>query len=207
EYITDVNCMYERLRELNQKLTHTGVEHLTGYISKLKTFTGEHSISDPLKTLADVCEGRRGKNPSRTLQYNSQLPLTSFIDIIQPESETAVYLQSLIVYVPFNNIVKHILTETFTEWTNNHAKLQMTLFYNRSLSDVLATLSENLSQVGNIGSKIMTSLHREQEITTEQVWRYTDKLNKMEHEVFEVRLSAVAVIRKLLEEIEVDKTD
>ncbi|CAF1575874.1 unnamed protein product, partial [Didymodactylos carnosus] len=192
-----------RLRELNQKLTHTGVEHLTGYISKLKTFTGEHWISDPLKTLVDVCEGRGMGSRNREKKYNSQVPLTSFTDIIQPESETAVYLQSLIVYVPFNNTVKHILTETFTKWTNNHAKLQMTLFYNRSLSDALSTLSENLSKVGNIGIEIMASLHREQEVNKGQIGQYTAKLNQMEHQVLEIRLSAVGVVRKLLEEIEI----
>ncbi|CAF0777249.1 unnamed protein product [Didymodactylos carnosus] len=201
EHVTNVNCMYDRLKIINRQLSFTGIEHLSKYMSKLKKFAGDEFLIH-LKTLADVCEALGRDDRYRTGKYTSLVSMVEFVDALQPESETVYDLERLITYKT-NETVREILKTTFQKWSTNYMELkELFLRKNKNESVVqIKLLSKNLSQVGNIGIQVLNYLNDRATINDDELFEFKETLDEVEIEVPEIRLAAVRPVHKLLSEL------
>ena len=177
-----IECMYERLNQMNEKFFHPDDKE---YMKDLSTLT---SNPKALRILANLCEplGLHGRDRNRN--YTSKTLLNRFVDIIKPESEQTRRL------IKTTNI--SLLYSTFLLWKTNHQNIQS------NDTDILQ-LSENLFRLGQMGIRLLKLFpdNQQRQIVSSRWFSYQQYiLNTLEYQVPEIRLAAVGVLRDLLQQ-------
>ncbi len=216
--INNQNDLYERLFRVNRLFNQTqiGLIHLSSYRHRLENLiinpNKKADLLHPFVMLADVCEPRGLNERSQAASYSSTVPLTTFADALQSESEVIWKLENL----PIND---KKFREIFRTWSINHIRLQ-SLFdeFERSKNKEVwgqdvEQLSKNFAQIGQIGLRIL-------DYKTTKILHYDKKnsmnswtlphwirhhhivLDQLENQVQEVRLAAVRPVRRLLKSIQ-----
>jgi hexosaminidase len=216
--INNQNLLYERLFRMNHLLDNmqTGVTHLSSYKLRLQDLITDPknkvSLLHPLTILADACEPFGFEQRAQTGRYLSTIPLTTFTDALQCESEFVWKLQNL----PFDD---KKLREVFHTWSINHVRLrllfdELKISQNRQLwGQDLEQLSKNLAQTGQIGLRILDYgakriLHHDKNNTMNSwplmnwILHHNQLLNQLENQVNEVRLAAVRPVQNLFKSLE-----
>jgi hexosaminidase len=216
--VNNQNLLYERLFRMNHLLDkiQTGVTHLSSYKLRLQDLILDPklkmSLLHPLTILADVCEPYGFEQRAQTARYLSTVPLTTFTDTLQAESELLWKLQNL----PFDD---KKLREIFQIWSINHLRLRqlfddIQISSNRQLwGQDIEQLSKNLAQIGQIGLRILDYgakriLHHDKNNTMNSwplinwIAHHNQLLSQLENQVIEVRLAAVRPIQHLFKSLE-----
>ncbi|CAF3347981.1 unnamed protein product [Rotaria sp. Silwood1] len=216
--VSDENFLYERLFRMNHLLDkmQTGVTHISSYKTQLQNLIIDPNkkldLLHPLVILADVCEPYGIEQRSQTSKYSSNVPLTTFTDVLQSESEVIWKLEKL----PIND---KTYRDIFQTWSLNHLRLRQ-LFDNVERNKKqeiwgqdIELLSQNLAHTGHIGLRILDYnskkiLHRDKNNSMNSwtlshwILHHKTLLQHLENHVYEVRLAAVRPVRRLLELIE-----
>ena len=159
--IQDVDSMYARLAIISQKLDYYGLRHRLITEEMLERMTGDPD-PEPLRVLAAVVQPPRLYQRQDLRAFADFTPLNRLDDAVAPESDTA---------REFNNVAKRIASgkaapedwqharEWLVLWRDNDAKLQP-LLRRSFLTQDLAPVSHNLSQVAEIGLQTLDDLQR-----------------------------------------------
>jgi hexosaminidase len=216
--IDNQNFLYERLFRMNHLLdkTQTGVNHLSSYKLRLQNLIidpdKKTNLLHPFVILADVCEPYGFDQRSQTNKYTSSVPLTTFTDALQSESELIWKLENL----PIDD---KKFRDMFHTWSINHLRLRqlfddIQINKNKELwGQDIEQLSKNLAHTGQIGLRILDYgakriLHHDKNNSMNswpiQQWvaHHDQLLNQLENQVEEVRLAAVRPVRRLFKSLE-----
>jgi hexosaminidase len=159
QQVQDVDSMYQRLAIISQKLGYYGLRHRLITDEMLQRMSGEPDPV-PLKVLAAVVQPPRLYERQQLRTFTDFTPLNHLDDAVPPESDTA---------REFNEIAKRIgsgkataqewqqAREWLMLWRDNDAKLQPLLRLSYLTQD-LAPVSRNLSQVAEIGLRALDDL-------------------------------------------------
>jgi hexosaminidase len=156
--IRDVDDMYRRLSIVSQRLNRIGLKHESGRQEMLDHLVGDGSV-ERLNILAETLRpdfNTRWNNH----EYTSATPLNRLVDAIGPDSENvrifSKYVDKFILDT--SDVVLHdrLLAQLQT-WQSNHLGLVLDI-QKSSLMTELQPLSEMLSQVAEIGIKLVTAL-------------------------------------------------
>ena len=209
--------LYERLFRMNHLLDRIGLglTHLSLYKDRLENLIADPqkktSLLHPMIILADASEPLGLNDRSPTGRYDSSVPLTTFVDALQTESEFVWKLENL----PMNN---EQLDEVFRMWSVNHVHLKGLFNPLEGLKNLklwgqdLRRLSKNLARVGQIGLNILfyktEKVFHPDKNDSMNSWTlphwieyHSNVLNGLEIDVREVRLAAVRPVRRLLRSI------
>ncbi|HTW58677.1 MAG TPA: family 20 glycosylhydrolase [Terriglobales bacterium] len=164
--VTDVDSMYARLNAVSLDLEWLGLTHRSARQHMLHRMAGSADISS-LRVLADVVEPVKDYNREDATKgpIDLQAPLTSLVDAVYPESDTARQFASLVQR--FNQSgYKDQATEAqirhcLTLWRDNDSKLQP-LLTQSSLLQEDAPLSQDLSALGAAGLQALDYLDKSQ---------------------------------------------
>lgn len=160
EEVKDVDSMYERLAIVSQKLVYHGLRHKLLTDEMLQRMTGDPNPV-ALKVLADVVQPPREYQRQDLRKFEDFTPINRLDDAVSPESE---------IGRQFNNLAKKIAAGNASPqeweqarqwlelWRDNDAKLQP-LLAKSFLTQDLAPVSRNLSQVAEIGLMALDNLH------------------------------------------------
>ena len=216
--LTNEQNLYQRLFRMNRILDRLklGLNHRSSYRRKLEALIVDagkkKDLLRPFIILANTCEATGYPQRSQTGTYSSAVPLTTFNDALQCESEQIWKLETL----PANNKTVH---DIFQSWSMNHVRLRQ-LFDDTEKSrnrqvwvQDVEQLSVNLAHVGRIGLRLLDYgskriLHHDRNHTMaswtllQWVSHHHQLLNQLENQVQEVRLAAVRPVRRLLNSIE-----
>jgi hexosaminidase len=215
--IKNQESLYERLFRMNHLLNkmQIGLTHISLYKLRLQNLIADPdkktNLLHPFVILADVCEPLGLNGRSSTNKYTSSVPLTTFTDALQSESELIWKLENLKINdKEFRNI--------FHTWSVNHIRLQR-LFdeleknKNRQLwGQDIEQLSKNLVSTGQIGLRILDYnskkvLHNDKTnfmnswTLSHWISHHNIELDQLEIQVQEIRLAAVRPVRRLLKSI------
>lgn len=168
QQIQDVDSMYERLAIISQKLDYYGLRHRLITEEMLERMTGDPH-PEPLQVLAAVVQPPRLYQRQELRTFTDFTPLNRLDDAVPPESNTA---------REFNNIAKRIASgkaapedwqrarEWLVLWRDNDAKLQP-LLQRSFLTQDLAPVSHNLSQVAGIGLQALDDLQQNRPVNAD----------------------------------------
>jgi hexosaminidase len=173
----DLDSMYERLAAISQKLDNYGLRHRLITEEMLERMSGD---PDPiaLRTLADVVQPPKGYDRQQLRNFGDFTPLNRLDDAVPPESETA---------RRFDEIAKRIASGKANAqdwqqaqlwlvlWRDNDAKLQP-LLARSFLTQDLAPVSHNLSEVAEIGLQALENLKANRPVSAEERRRNIDFL-------------------------------
>ena len=168
QQVQDVDSMYERLAIISQKLGYYGLRHRLITDEMLQRMSGEPDPV-PLKVLAAVVQPPRLYERQQLRTFTDFTPLNHLDDAVPPESDTA---------REFNEIAKRIASGKATPqewqqarewlglWRDNDAKLQP-LLRRSYLTQELAPVSLNLSQVAKIGLQALDDLQENRPVSAD----------------------------------------
>lgn len=168
QQIQDVDSMYQRLAIISQKLDYYGLRHRLITEEMLERMSGEPD-PEPLRVLAAVVQPPRLYQRQELRTFTDSTPLNRLDDAVSPESDTA---------REFNNIAKRIVSgkatpeewrqarEWLESWRDNDAKLQP-LLKRSFLTQDLAPVSHNLSQVAEIGLQALDDLQNNRPVSAD----------------------------------------
>ncbi|UJR26423.1 hypothetical protein I4U23_007755 [Adineta vaga] len=217
--LNETTSVYERMFRMNHLLDNMqiGVTHLSLYKTRLENLLLDQSkkrdLLHPFMILADVCEPGGFEPRAQSQKYSALVPLTTFIDALQAESELIWKLETS----PIDNNVLH---DMFKKWSLNHIRLQA-LFTDPEISKSkqiwgqdIEQLSKNLAHVGRIGISVLNYgskriLHHDKNHTMNtwplMTWiqHHIQLLDQLENQVLEVRLAAVRPVRRLLNSMKI----
>lgn len=159
EQLRDVDSMYQRLALISTKLDYYGLRHRLITEEMLERMSGE---PDPvaLRVLAAVVQPPRMYDRQQLRTFTDFTPLNRLDDAVPPESDTA---------REFHETAKRIASAQATPqdweqakewlvlWRDNDSRLQP-LLARSSLTQDLAPVSRNLSQVAEIGLQALDDL-------------------------------------------------
>ena len=155
----DIDSMYKRLAIISQKLSYYGLRHRLITDQMLERMSGDPDPA-PLKILAAVVQPPRLYERQQLRTFTDFTPLNHLDDAVPPESDTA---------REFNELSKRIASGKATPqdwqqarqwlvlWRDNDARLQP-LLRRSHLTQELAPLSHNLSEVAEIGLRALDDL-------------------------------------------------
>lgn len=178
EDVREVDSMYRRLGVVSQKLGYYGVRHRLIMEEMLERMSGD---ADPvgLRVLADVVQPPKGYERQQLRNFGDFTPLNRLDDAVPPESETARV---------FDGIVRRIAggkatTEDWQQaqqwlvlWRDNDARLKP-LLTRSFLTQDLAPVSRNLSEVAIIGLQALDDLQNNRPVNADVRNRNIDFLN------------------------------
>jgi hexosaminidase len=181
EQIQNVDSMYRRLVIVSQKLEYYGLRHRLITDEMLQRMSGDPDPV-PLKVLAAVVQPPRLYERQQLRSYTDSTPLNRLDDAVPPESDIA---------REFSEIAKRITLGKATPeewqqarqwlvlWRDNDAKLQP-LLARSYLTEDLAPLSRNLSEVAKIGLQALDSLQESRPVSAEVRQRNIEFLKSSE---------------------------
>ncbi|PYU10889.1 MAG: beta-N-acetylhexosaminidase [Acidobacteria bacterium] len=168
QQIRGVDSMYERLAVVSLKLDSYGLRHRLITEEMLERMTGEPD-PEPLRVLAAVVQPPRLYQRQELRNFTDFTPLNRLDDAVPPESDTA---------REFNDIAKRIASgkatleewrqarEWLVLWRDNDAKVQP-LLKRSFLTQDLAPVSRNLSQVAEIGLEALDDLQKNRPVSAD----------------------------------------
>ena len=168
QQIRGVDSMYERLAVVSLKLDYYGLRHRLITEEMLERMTGEPD-PEPLRVLAAVVQPPRLYQRQELRNFTDFTPLNRLDDAVPPESDTA---------REFNDIAKRIASgkatleewrqarEWLVLWRDNDAKVQP-LLRRSFLTQDLAPVSRNLSQVAEIGLGALDDLQKNRPVSAD----------------------------------------
>jgi hexosaminidase len=168
EQLRDVDSMYRRLAVVSQKLEYYGLRHRLVTDEMLERMTGE-ADPVPLRVLAAVVQPPKMYERQNLRTFSDFTPINRLDDAVPPESDLA---------REFHKIAKQIASgkatpeewqkarEWLALWRDNDAKLQP-LLARSYLTQDLAPVSRNLSQVAEIGLQALDDLHENRFVNAE----------------------------------------
>jgi hexosaminidase len=216
--IDNQHFLYERLFRMNHLLnkTQTGVNHLSSYKHQLQNLIADPNkkinLLHPFAILADACEPYGFESRAQSGRYSSIVPLTTFTDALQSESELIWKLENL----PIDD---KKFREIFQTWSLNHIRLrqlfdEVEIGSNKQLwGQDIEQLSKNLAYTGEIGLRILDYgrkriLHHDKNNSMNSwplmhwIGHHNQVLSQLENQVNEVRLAAVRPVRRLFKSLE-----
>ncbi|CAF1047869.1 unnamed protein product [Adineta steineri] len=217
--INNPDFLYERLFRMSHLLDkmNTGVIHFSSYKLKLEKLLvntdKKKDLLHPFIILADVCEPYGFEQRSQSNKYTALVPLTTFTDALQPESELVWKLENL----PFND---KMFRDIFQRWSLNDIRLRE-LFDDVEIANSkrlwgqdIGQLSKNLATIGKIGLQVLNYgakriLHPNKNDSmnswpiSQWIGYHNQMLYQLENQVNEVRLAAVRPVRRLLNSIKI----
>jgi len=157
--VRDVDSMYRRLDIVSQKLGYYGVRHRLITEEMLERMSGD---SDPvaLRVLADVVQPPKGYERQQLRNFGDFTPLNRLDDAVPPESETARVFDVIAQRIAEGKATPdewQRAEQWLVLWRDNDAKLQP-LLARSLLTQDLAPVSRNLSQVATIGLQALDDL-------------------------------------------------
>jgi hexosaminidase len=167
--IQDVDSMYQRLAVVSQKLGYYGLRHRLITDEMLERMSGEPDPV-PLKVLAAVVQPPRMYERQQLRNFTDFTPLNRLDDAVPPESDTAREFNEIAKRIAQGNATPQELQqarEWLVLWRDNDAKLQP-LLARSFLTQDLAPLSRNLSQVAEIGLKALDDLRENRVVNAEE---------------------------------------
>ena len=191
---TDVDSMSARMEAVSRVLEWTGVQHRANYAPMLDRLAAGRS-AEPLRILADACEGQGLGPRSRAMKYSSLVPLNRFVDAARPESESVRALEQAAGKLDIAQ-----LREQFTRWAANDTRFQPLAEDNALLAE-LKPLSQDLSALGSMGLRILTYLESHRPAPKSWLSKQAQELARMLKPRSEVVLAAVRPVKLLLDEL------
>jgi hexosaminidase len=188
--VNDVDSMYARLEVVSRTLEWTGVRHRASYGPMLDRLTSGRP-SGALRVLADASEAQGLSGRSRAAKYTSLTPLNRFVDAVPPESEAVRGLEQAARRATPADLAA--LRDQFTIWASNDARFP-------ALTE-LKPLSQDLSELGAMGLRILDYLGGRQTLPANWVAEQTRELTRMEKPTAEVILAAVRPVKLLLSQL------
>jgi hexosaminidase len=179
--LQDIDSMYQRLAIVSQKLTYYGLRHQLITYEMLERMSGEPDPV-PLKVLAAVVQPPRMYERQELRSYSDFTPLNHLDDAVPPESDTAREFNAIAKRIALGKASPRDWQQAqgwLTLWRDNDAKLQP-LLARSYLTQELAPLSRNLSQVAEIGLQALNDLHENRLVSTEARQRNIDFLKASE---------------------------
>jgi hexosaminidase len=178
EDVRDVDSMYRRLGIVSQKLGYYGVRHRLITEEMLERMSGD---PDPvaLRVLAEVVQPPKEYERQQLRNFGDFTPLNRLDDAVPPESETARV---------FDGIARRIAAGKATPedwqqaqqwlvlWRDNDVRLQP-LLARSFLTQDLALVSRNLSEVAVLGLQALDDLKQNRRVNADLRNRNIDFLN------------------------------
>ena len=198
--VDDVDSMYQRLAIVSQKLSYYGLRHRLITDEMLERMSGE-SDPVPLKVLAAVVQPPRMYERQELRTFTDLTPLNRLDDAVPPESDTA---------REFNAIAKRISSgkatpqewqqarEWLVVWRDNDGKLQP-LLLRSFLTQDLAPVSRNLSQVAKIGLQALDDLYENRPVSADLRQRNIEFLKSSERPQAVLLLMVVPSVELLVQ--------
>jgi hexosaminidase len=161
--VTDVNSMYQRLRDVSRWLDWLGLTHNSSYEPMLRRIAGSNDIS-ALRTFTDVVEPVKDytREEIAAVEATSQSPLNRVIDAARPESETARHFADLVDALIAGRAeadTKQEVRALLTRWRDNQTNLQPLVTQSFLLKEV-APLSQELSAIATAGLQALDYIDR-----------------------------------------------
>jgi hexosaminidase len=176
--VRDVGSMYRRLSVVSQQLGYYGVRHLLITEEMLERMSGD---PDPmaLRVLADVVQPPKGYERQQLRNFGDFTPLNRLDDAVPPESETARMFDGISRRIAEGKATPEDWQQAqqwLVLWRDNDARLQPLL--GRSyLTQDLAPVSHNLSEVAIIGLQALDDLKHNRLVNADVRNRNIDFLN------------------------------
>jgi hexosaminidase len=159
QQIQDVDSMYQRLAIVSLKLGYYGLRHRLITDEMLERMSGQPDPV-PLKVLAAVVQPPRLYQRQELRTFTDSTPLNRLDDAVPPESDTAREFNEIATRIALGKATPQQwqqAREWLVLWRDNDAKLQL-LLARSFLTQDLAPLSHNLSQVAEIGLQALDDL-------------------------------------------------
>lgn len=160
QQVQDIDSMYQRLAIVSEKLGYYGPRHRLITDEMLQRMSGEPDPV-PLRVLASVVQPPKLYERQKLRAFTDFTPLNRLDDAVPPESATAREFEALAKQIASGKAMPEDwrqAREWLVLWRDNDAKLQPLL--SRSfLTQDLAPVSRNLSQVAEIGLRTLDDLH------------------------------------------------
>jgi hexosaminidase len=170
--------MYRRLAVVSQKLGYYGVRHRLITEEMLERMSGEPSPV-ALRVLADVVQPPKGYERQQLRSFGDFTPLNRLDDAVPPESETARVFDGIARRIAGGKATPEDWQQAqqwLVLWRDNDASLQP-LLARSFLTQDLALVSRNLSQVAIIGLQALHSLKHNRLVNVEVRNRNIDFLD------------------------------
>jgi hexosaminidase len=157
--VRDVESMYSRLVDIEQRLQFYGIQNQATSEQMLERMSGDPN-PEALRVLASVVEPPKEYAREELREYTSATPLNHLVDAVSPESETARRFREICTRIVAGNASPddwQMAHDWLVLWRDNDARLQPML----TKSDVtteLAPLSQSLDQVAEIGLQTLDAL-------------------------------------------------
>jgi hexosaminidase len=190
----DVDSMYARMEAVSRLLEWTGIEHRANYEPMLDRLAAGRP-AEPLRVLADACEAQGLGPRSHAMKYTSLVPLNRFVDAARPESESVRALEQAA-----RKLDMAPLREQFTRWAGNDARFEP-LAKDNALLDDLKPLSQDLSELGAMGLRILTYLESRRPAPKYWLSKEDKELARMIKPRNEIVLAGVRPVKILLDEL------
>jgi hexosaminidase len=200
---TDVDSMYARMEAVSRVLEWTGVRHRANYGPMLDRLAGGRP-AEPVRILADACEGLGLGPRARAQKYTSLVPLNRLADAARPESESVRALEQAagraVGSTPASPADIAELRAQFTRWAANDARFQLLAEDNALLAE-LKPLSKDLAALGATGLRTLDYLERGQAAPEGWVPEQAKEMARMLRPNAEVVLAAARPVKLLLDEL------
>jgi len=196
---SDIRSMYARLDAVSDWLEWTGLRDRAP-LGILEQRSGTDLRA--LDVLARSVEALGIEQRQRAQYYNSLVPLNRLADAARPESEMVRRLEEIAAALFVDPAARQQreaeLRTAFTLWSQNTAALR-DVFKTRFYLAEAAPVSENLSQIGNIGLRALQYLESGQNVPQGWIEEQEGVLDRLTIPRAEVSLAAVRPVRALLE--------
>jgi hexosaminidase len=202
--VQDPASMYERLAEFSQRLEYLGLQHQSTIGLALRRMSGRADDVSSVETLAAVVEPVRDYTRMESLKgtWDFRAPLNRLVDVVPPESETALGFGSAVqAYLQSggkDRAAAEKVRAQLTLWRDNDARLHPVLEQSYLLQE-LSPLSADLSTLGAAGLFALDYLDRS--TPTPATWRAQQAalLEMASTPKADLLLVVVAPVRRLIE--------
>jgi hexosaminidase len=184
--------MYERMEMVSRTLEWLGIRHRSNYQPMLDRLAG-YRPAEPLRILADACEGLGLGPRAHAKQYTSLVPLNRLADAARPESESVRHLEQAVEKKDWA-----LLRLRFIEWAGNDRRFEP-LATDDVLLGELTLLSRNLSVLGTIGLRAIEFLESGQAAPAAWASEQRKALQAMQKPSAELSLAAVRPVQRLVD--------
>ena len=158
--VNDVDNMFKRLDDVSLQLETYGLTHIKNYEMMLRRIAGGYDTEN-LKAFVDVLRPLYTYSRDHPHVFKSYYPLTRIVDAAQPDPKKARVFNRLVDELlkdeKIDNKKYEEVKACLTVWKENH-NLLLPLISSRPILKEVSALSEELSQVAEVGLKALELL-------------------------------------------------